>query len=321
MAFQICSGALLLNQVSSRSVEVEAQSREEMATLQRNPAAARAMLWHNASPIVPLRVRQADMTADPTGVLGFEGKRILVTGATGGLGSRVCSIVGQSGGEAIVVARDRHSAADLEERVNGRPADYPRVFPVDFSNTERTRACATALEQSNLPFDGLVLIPPGVPKSEEVWPSDTAWRAALDLCFINPLCLLTAASKNLIDGGRIVVVSGIATVEVFPSLPFTNVVRLAWLAECKRLSFALGPRRIRVNTVSLGGTLTEQFAARLARRLPHDIPERDSPESIPLGEFGDPDDAAYVVALLLSRLANHVTGTNVVFDGGLSRGY
>ncbi|TMC02778.1 MAG: SDR family oxidoreductase [Chloroflexi bacterium] len=96
---------------------------------------------------------------------------------------------------------------------------------------------------------------------------------------------------------------------------------MSWLAECKRLSFVLGSRGIRINTVSLGATLTERFVRRLENRVEEDVPARETPETIPLGEYGDPDDAAHVIVTLLGRFANHLTGGNIIFDGGITRAY
>jgi 3-oxoacyl-[acyl-carrier protein] reductase len=242
-------------------------------------------------------------------------------GATGGIGRRVCRLIGERRGEVVVVGRDAAALARIDEEVNESVAGCTRRFVADFASIASTRACASAIEHSECPLDGAVVIVPSVPKSPDDLPGDDDWRAALDLCFVNPLAVLRSGLRNVIEGGRVVIVSGIASVEVFPELPFSNVVRLAWLAENKRLSFVLASSGIRVNTVSLGGTVTERFAARLANRSAHDVPSRESPENIPLREYGDPDDAAYVVVSLLSRLSNHITGANIVFDGGLTRSY
>jgi NAD(P)-dependent dehydrogenase (short-subunit alcohol dehydrogenase family) len=82
---------------------------------------------------------------------------------------------------------------------------------------------------------------------------------------------------------------------------------VAWLAEAKYLAARLGERGIRVITVSLGGTLTEQFAAPLQSRVPTDVPPDEAADTIPLGEFGDPHDAAYVV-VYPPRKARDVVG-------------
>jgi 3-oxoacyl-[acyl-carrier protein] reductase len=249
------------------------------------------------------------------------GKRFLVTGATGGIGSRVCALIGGRGGQVHLLSRNAEKLSLLDSQVNGPITDTSRVCVVDFASPDSTRACAAILEQLEEPLDGAVIIVPSAPKSRDRLPTDHEWRAALDLCFVNPLTVLRSVVPSIAHGGRIVIVSGIATKEVFPSLPFSNVIRLAWLAEAKRLSFVLGDRRIRVNTVSLGATLTEQLRRRLDDRREHDVPDRESLETIPLGEYGHPEDAAHVVVSLLSTFSNHITGVNIPFDGGLTRGY
>jgi 3-oxoacyl-[acyl-carrier protein] reductase len=117
-----------------------------------------------------------------------------------------------------------------------------------------------------------------------------------------------------------VIVSGISNSQILPSLGVSNVVRAAWLAQAKLLAFTLGERRIRVNTVSLGGTLTDRFVEGLAQRA-REGPLDDHPGVIPLGEYGKPRDVAYVVESMLGHLATHMTGANIVCDGGLTRHY
>ena len=138
---------------------------------------------------------------------------------------------------------------------------------------------------------------------------------------MNPLGFIRGALEFLEPEGRIVLVSGISGIQVFPSLPFSNAIRAAWLAEAKTLSFALAPRKIRVNTLSLGGTLTEKFKSRLSNRKIDDIPLEDSPENIPLRTYGNPDDVAKMACIMLNEFTNHMTGANVVVDGGLTRVY
>ena len=248
----------------------------------------------------------------------FANKTVLVTGATGGVGRRVCRLIVAKEGHVVLVGRDQGRLKALDRELRPDATSEPTALIADFASRDSTARCAVALKQYRPPLHGMVLICPSVPKSDEVIPADERWRHALDLCFLNPLSLMRAALDWMTADARIVIVSGIASRQVFPSLPITNVVRLAWLAEAKSLAARLGARGVRVNTLSLGGTLTEQFAA---ERAAADVPPEDTPENIPLGEYGDPDDAAFVAVSLLSRFANHITGQNLVFDGGLTRTY
>jgi 3-oxoacyl-[acyl-carrier protein] reductase len=247
-------------------------------------------------------------------------RNILVTGATGGIGSRVCSTLLGQKVSVVGAVRDEGRFKDL---MNSRSlaSKTLETVKVDFANSELMEQASQALSRVKPSLSGIVLIYPGIPKTSDTIPPPEAWRDALNLCFVNPLGFLRAAIDYLEPDARIVLVSGISGIQVFPSLPFSNAIRAAWLAEAKTLSFALASRKIRVNTLSLGGTLTERFKTRLADRKPNDIPMEDSPDNIPLGSYGDPDDVAKVVCSLLGEFSNHMTGANIVMDGGLTRVY
>lgn len=243
---------------------------------------------------------------------------VLVTGATGGIGSRVCRALLRSGTRVVGVVRapDRFRALMAED--SWTASDF-EVVAADFDGD--VESALAGCHRSGCKLRGLVLIYPSVPKSAEILPPPEEWTSAFHRCFIQPLSLLRAALPMLETNARIVLVSGISSVQVFPTLPFSNAIRAAWLAEAKTLSFSLAPQRIRVNTLSLGGTLTEQFQARLAARQATDIPAEDSPENIPLGAYGDPEDVAAAICAMLGELTNHMTGANIVLDGGLTRVY
>ena len=105
----------------------------------------------------------------------------------------------------------------------------------------------------------------------------------------------------------------------------SNVIRCAWLAEARTLAFASGDKGIHVNTLSLGGTLTPGYAASLegrARKAGTTFEQRLAEETanVPLRKFGAPDEVAAAVEGLLSPFSNHMTGLNVLHDGGFTRG-
>ncbi|MEO8118866.1 MAG: SDR family oxidoreductase [Rhodoferax sp.] len=112
------------------------------------------------------------------------------------------------------------------------------------------------------------------------------------------------------------------------STPFAlaHVIRCAWLAEAKTLAFALGHQGIHVNTLSLGGTLTPGYAASLEKRAAAagmTIEQRleNETSNVPLRKYGRPAEVAAAVEGLLSAFSDHMTGLNVLHDGGFTRAY
>jgi 3-oxoacyl-[acyl-carrier protein] reductase len=125
---------------------------------------------------------------------------------------------------------------------------------------------------------------------------------------------------------KIVIISGISSAQVMGHYATSNVVRCAWLAEAKTLAFAFGDQGIHVNTLSLGGTLTPGYAASLDMRAAKagvTIEQRLAEETsnIPLRKYGTPDEVAAAVEGLLSAFSDHMSGLNVLHDGGFTRAY
>src|SRR5439155_8161853 len=121
-------------------------------------------------------------------------------------------------------------------------------------------------------LDGAVMMPPQPPPTNDCLPANAAWRELFQASFIGPLALLKAAISVMQPDpahgrrSKIVIVSGMSSVQVLGHCATSNVLRCSWLAEAKTLAFALGDRGIHVNTLSLGGTLTPDYSASLERR-------------------------------------------------------
>ncbi|APG86633.1 3-oxoacyl-[acyl-carrier protein] reductase (plasmid) [Sinorhizobium americanum CCGM7] len=104
------------------------------------------------------------------------------------------------------------------------------------------------------------------------------------------------------------------------------MIRTAWVGEAKTLAFALGERGIHVNTLSLGGTLSPWYRDAIGRRAANagvTFEDRLASETdnIPLKKYGMPSEVAAVVEGLLSPLSDHMTGLNILHDGGFTRAY
>jgi 3-oxoacyl-[acyl-carrier protein] reductase len=181
-------------------------------------------------------------------------------------------------------------------------------------------------------LDGAVIMPPQPARTNEALPEPEVWDALFDGSFIGPLGVLKAAISrmrpNPAEGRRakVVIVSGISSAQVMGHYATGNVLRTAWLAEAKTLAFALGPQGIHVNTVSLGGTLTPHYLGVLQARADargislEELLVGDT-DNVPLRKYGTPEEAARTIEMLLSDVSDHLTGINLLQDGGFTRAY
>ncbi|MGJ7497911.1 SDR family oxidoreductase [Variovorax sp. RT4R15] len=259
-------------------------------------------------------------------------KTILVTGATGGIGLAVCNRLAKAGNSLVLAARDSAKLQSLcAELSNTCPGIYSWIS-VDMTRDDSIKKFAEELTARNVLLDGAVLMPPQDPPTNDPLPSSDKWREIFQNSFVGPLSLLKAAIATMRPDpandrrSKIVIISGISSAQVLGHYASSNVIRCAWLAEAKTLAFALGDQGIHVNTLSLGGTLTPGYTASLQKRAAKagtTVEERLAEETsnVPLRKYGTPDEVAAAVEGLLSAFSDHMTGLNVLHDGGFTRAY
>lgn len=257
-------------------------------------------------------------------------KTVLVTGATGGIGRSLCERLALTGWKIILAARDADRLRSLARRL-----DHPErhsTISVDMADDLSVDAFADRLKASVQNLDGIVLMPPPLPRDATVFPESARWHAYFQQSFVGPLRLLSAAidlmEPDVVAArrGKIVIVSAISSVQLVAQYAASNVLRPAWLGQAKTLAFALGGRGIHVNTVSLGGVLTEEYSQLIAGRgtkagwtFEQQLAEETA--NVPLGKYGHPAEVAAVIEALLSEFSDHLTGVNIICDGGFTRSY
>lgn len=259
-------------------------------------------------------------------------RTILVTGATGGIGLAVCDRLAKGGASLLLAARDANKLRSLCAKLPNTGPGGHEWISVDMTLDESVKQFAEELTARKVILDGTVLMPPQDPPTSDPLPSSEKWREILQNSFVGPLALLKAAIATMkpdpANGRRckIVIISGISSAQVMGNYASSNVIRCAWLAEAKTLAFAFGDQGIHVNTLSLGGTLTPGYTASLEKRAANagmSFEQRRAEETsnVPLRKYGTPEEVAGAVEGLLSAFSDHMTGHNVLHDGGFTRAY
>lgn len=252
-----------------------------------------------------------------------------MTGASGGIGTAVCRRLAETGHQLVLAARDLGRLSTLQQSLHG---DGHRSIAVDMASDASIADFAAALERGEVALDGAVLMPPQPHAANDPLPEPEVWRTLFQTSFIGPLATLKAAIGRMRpdvaagERAKIVIISGISSAQVLGHYATSNVIRTAWLGEAKTLAFALGARNIHVNTLSLGGTLTPGYRESIGKRAAaagQSFEERlrSETENVPLGKYGEPAEVAVAVEGLLSAFSDHMTGLNIMHDGGFTRAY
>jgi 3-oxoacyl-[acyl-carrier protein] reductase len=258
-----------------------------------------------------------------------EVRMILVTGATGGIGSAVCRHLARNGHSLVLAGRNEDRLQALSDGLAG---DNHVQLQLDMTDDQSIGRFEEQLTARRITLDGVVLMPPQAHSTNDPMPSGEAWRALFQNCFIGPLDVLKAAigrmSPDPLNGRRakIVIISGISSAQVLGHYATSNVLRCAWIGEAKTLAFALGARGIHVNTLSLGGTLSPWYREGIEKRadaagITFEQRLAEETANVPLGKYGEPEEVAIAVEGLLSHFSDHMTGLNIMHDGGFTRSY
>lgn len=251
----------------------------------------------------------------------------LITGATGGIGEAICRRMAPHHA-LILVARNQAKLDALAGDLGGTH----RAWATDISEDRAINAFTARMESEHVNLDGAVLMPPQPHADDDPMPAPDVWRHLFQVSFIGPLALLKAAIARMDPApapgrrAKIVIISGISSAQVLSHYATANVIRTAWIGEAKTLAFALGSRGIHVNTLSLGGTLSPWYRERLETKaqkngISFDAQLAIETDNVPLRKYGEPAEVAVVVEGLLSKFSDHMTGLNILHDGGFTRAY
>lgn len=233
----------------------------------------------------------------------FDGARVAVTGAAGGIGSAVCAHLQSSG--ARVFALDR-VAGSVGEPIG-----------CDVTDEASTDAAIGQVVDTAGGVDGLVaaagVAEPDV-AAEEMSAKQFDQVLAVNLRGVFLACRAAGRHMLAAGGGRIVTVasmSGNHVVNVPQKQCAYNASKAAVTALTKTLAVEWGGRGVRVNAVSPGYVDTGLIAAR-------DDLHQSWKDGTVVGRFATPDEIAQAIGWLLSDAAAYCVGTELVVDGGYS---
>ena len=254
--------------------------------------------------------------------LHLNGKVVLVTGGTDGLGAALASRLVEEGARVAVCGRDAGRLAATEQRLHDAGGDALAVQADVTSPADLERFVDAAVARWGR-LDGLVNNAGKSAAGRVDQVSDDVWVDDLNLKVLAAVRCIRLALPHLILAGGGAIVNVLAVGAKAPgagSLP-TTASRAAGLAITKAASKDLGGHGIRVNAVLLGlvesgqwqrradaaGQSEEEFYRRILENT-----------SIPLGRVGRAEEFADLAAYLLSDRSSYVTGSAINLDGGSS---
>ena len=254
--------------------------------------------------------------------LELEGKVVLVTGGSDGLGRALCGALVGAGAHVAFCGRSPERLAAVEQELSEAGGEVLAV-ECDVTEVAELERLVGEVQDRFGRLDGLVNNAGRSAAGTLAATPDEDWIDDLDLKLMAAVRLTRLALPMLEVSTAASVINVLATAGKAPpagSSP-TSVSRAAGLALTKTLSKELGPSGIRVNAVVIGLIRSGQWV-RLAETIEQDLEvlyaSMAASGAIPLGRVGTEAEFADLATFLLSARSAYVTGTAINLDGGMS---
>jgi NAD(P)-dependent dehydrogenase (short-subunit alcohol dehydrogenase family) len=245
-----------------------------------------------------------------TDPFSIQGKVILITGASSGIGKSIAIECSNRGAQVIITGRNHERLNKVYSVLYGH--NHQQVI-VDLSEDVGINELVSHLPK----LDGIVHVA-GIVKPK---PFQFLNRKDLDsifnINFYGPTLLTNSIirKKLLKNSGSVVFISSISGVLCsFLGGSSYSASKGAINGIIKGMALELSPKLIRVNSIIPGMIDTAIFDQSA-------LSEQDLLEDkkhYPLGRYGKPEDVAYAAIYLLSDASSWMTGSNLLIDGGFT---
>jgi len=244
-------------------------------------------------------------------LFAIEGKTILVTGATSGIGRATAIECAQMGANVILNGRNVSRLEDTLRMMGD--VEKHCIISADLTDEEQVKAL---IEQCPV-VDGLACCAGVANMNPFAFVSqEELERIFQNNCFA-PVMLVNRLlkAKKLSKGSSVVFVSSVDGPKiVHAGNSAYSGSKSALVGLARNMAIDLAGKKIRVNCVLPGTTDTPMIHTGSAT----DESLAETAKSLPMKRFAQPEEIANAIIFLLSDAASYITGTEITVDGGYS---
>ena len=247
----------------------------------------------------------------------MQGKVVLVTGASSGIGRAAALLFAKNGATVVATGRNETGLSDLSKSIKKSDKGSIRPHLADLSELSQVERLINETIDNNNQIDVLVnsagIIKTGSIETTTLDDWDKLMHINLRSVFqITQMCVPHLTERK----GNIVNVSSIAGSRSFPNVLAYCVSKAAIDQFTRCTALELAPQGIRVNAVSPGVVVTNLHKRSGMEDEAYQNFLEHSKTTHPIGRVGTPEEVAELIFYLASDKAGWITGATYEIDGG-----
>lgn len=240
----------------------------------------------------------------------LDNKRVLVTGATGEIGSAIVKEFHKNGCEVIISGTREEALKKLADELGSRA----HIFPANLNNIQNAKMLINTVSEHMGGVD-ILINNAGITKDTLFMRmSDDEWLDVLTVNLHSTMALTRGAIKQMMKSkwGRIINISSIVGVTGNPGQANYAASKAGLIGMSKSIAREVASRGITVNCIAPG------FVSSAMTSSLTDKQKSSILENIPMGRMGEPKDIAHGALFLSSNEAHYITGQTIHINGGMT---